>query len=78
MKRRQKLRAVLDLSLRKLSDSQTLFKTADIQAEVLAEQGIKVSQTYVQGVLKHDIGAKYARVKRIPFLGNSTRCMLLR
>ena len=35
MKRRENLRAVLSLSLRKLSDSQTLFKAADIQAEVL-------------------------------------------
>ena len=78
MKRREKLRAVLNLSLRKLSDSQTLFKAADIQAEVLEQHGIKVSKTYVCGVLRHDIGAKYARVKKIPFLGNSTRCLLLR
>ena len=78
MKRREKLRAVLGLSLRKLSDGQTLFKAADIQAEALAQHGIKVSKTYICGVLRHDIGAKYARVKKIPFLGNSSRCMLLR
>ena len=78
MKRREKLRSVLDLALRKLHDGKSIIKAADIKAEVLAQHGIKVSTTYVCGVLRHDIGAKYARVKRIPFLGNSPRCLLLR
>ena len=30
------------------------------------------------GVLRHDIGARFQRVKRVPHLGNSTRCLLLR
>ena len=77
-KRREKLRAVLELGLRKLGEGESMFRAADIQAEVLEQRGIKASPTYICGVLRHDIGAKYARVKRVPFLGNSPRCLLLR
>ena len=29
-------------------------------------------------VLRHDLGAKYKKIKKIPYLGNSDRCLLLR
>ena len=29
-------------------------------------------------MLRHDLGAKFARIKKIPFHGNSDRCLLLR
>ena len=78
MKRRRKLRAVIELSMQKLRGHEKIFNAEDIKNDVHEQHGIKVSLTYVCNVLRHDIGAKYARVKKIPFLGNTTRCMLLR
>ena len=77
-KRGRKLQLVLAHALDKLRDNTTVFKAADVQAAVLEQHGVKVSLTYVCSVMRHDIGAKYARVKRVPFLGNSGRCLLLR
>ena len=78
MKKRLKMRAVVQTSLRKLQDAETAFRAKDVKAAVEDEHGIEVSCQYVCKVLRHDIGAKYKRVKRIPFLGNSPRCLLLR
>ena len=42
------------------------------------DKGIAVSRQYVCEVLRKDIGARFKPIKKIPFLGNSKRCLLLR
>ena len=37
-----------------------------------------MSTSYVSQVLRHDIGARYTRIQKVPYLGNSVRCLLLR
>ena len=40
--------------------------------------GIIVSNQYVCKVLRHDVGAKFKRVRKVPYLGNSLRSLILR
>ena len=77
-KKREKLRTVIEKSCELLMSKAGCLRTIDIKDQVEKETDVKVSQEYVRQVLRCDIGAKYARIKKIPFLGNSDRCMLLR
>ena len=54
------------------------MRAEDVKNSVQSEHNVTVSLEYVRSVLRNDIGAKYARIKKIPFLGNSDRCLLLR
>ena len=77
-KRRHKLRVVLEHSLRRLVSWDGLSTAAELQRSIEDEHGLQVKHGYVCGILRHDIGARFQRVKRVPHLGNSTRCLLLR
>lgn len=77
-KRRQKYRAVVEQSLRLLNSDSGLRKAEEVAEVVHSESGFKVSQPYVCAVLKKDLGVTYQAIKRIPYRGNSTRCLALR
>ena len=77
-KKREKLRAVVEKACELLQSKDGCTRAADIKDQVNASTDFTVSQEYVRQVLRCDIGAKYARIKKIPFLGNSDRCLLLR
>ena len=40
--------------------------------------GLEVKTQYVRAVLRNDLGARYARIKKVPSLANTGRCLLLR
>ena len=77
-KRREKLRLVVTKSLSLLQSKEGLLRARDVVAQVEAEAGVRVSDGYVRSVLRYDLGARYKRIKKIPYLGNSDRCLLLR
>ena len=37
-----------------------------------------MSIQYIRKVLHHDLGARYARIRKIPALANKPRCLMLR
>ena len=39
---------------------------------------MEVNLGYIRAVLRHDIGARYKPIKRVPYLGNTNRCLILR
>lgn len=45
---------------------------------VSKSHGIKVSNSYVCQVLRNDIGLGYRQIKKVPYLGNTIRCLILR
>ena len=45
---------------------------------MIEKHKIKVSNGYVCSVLRDDLNVMYRRIKRIPFHGNRTRCLILR
>ena len=77
-KRREKLRAVINESIRQLKSQTGLIRAADVVSKLGTDDKVNVSLEYVRKVLRNDIGAKYAKIKKIPYLGNSDRCLLLR
>ena len=54
------------------------MKSQQIQERVLQENGIKVDCRYIASVLRNDIGARYKPIRKVPYLGNSIRCLQLR
>ena len=78
LKRRQKLRAVIAEALKHLSSKAGLFKAKQVSESVLTDHGIAVSNQYVCQVLRHDIGARFKLIRKIPYLGNHNRCLMLR
>ena len=76
--RRLKLRAVLTESKKMLSSPKGLLKSSQVSEAVAERHSISVSDKYVSAVLRNDLGARYKRIKRIPFMGNSVRCQVLR
>lgn len=77
-KRRLKYRAVLERSISRLTSKEGLLNSRQVQQSVLEDHGIDVTRQYVSSVLRNDIGARYKPVKKVPFLGNSNRCLQLR
>jgi len=69
---------VLNASLEQLQSERGLDKAVSIQTAVKEKHSLEVTIEYVRSVLRNDIGAKYKRVKKIPYLGNTDRCLLLR
>ena len=69
---------MIDHSLRLLKSETGLRKSKDVVGAVRNEHDIKVSSQYVCTVLTKDLGIGYKAIKRIPFKGNSTRCLALR
>ena len=65
-------------SVRLLNSKEGLQKSMQVKESVLAEQGVSVSCQYVSQVMRKDMGARYTRIQKIPYLGNSVRCLLLR
>ena len=78
MKRREKLRAVVAEAHKHLSSKAGLFKAKQVTESVLADHGIAVSNQYVCSVLRSDIGARFKLIKKIPYLANHDRCLMLR
>ena len=77
-KRRFKLRVVIQHSLRHLGSKKGLLSSHHVQASILQEHGLYIERAYINTVLRHDIGARYKRIRKIPYLGNSVRCIALR
>ena len=76
--RRLKLRAVLTESKKLLSSPKGLMKSTYVSEAVAERHKISVSDQYISAVLRNDLGARYKPIKRIPFMGNSVRCKVLR
>ena len=76
-KRRLKLRAVIDQATAQLNSKEGLQKAEQVRAKVMEEHKIAVSREYVCQVLRHDIGAKFKKIRKVPYLGNTSRCLLL-
>ena len=77
-KRKAKLRAVVTQSLRHLNSEAGLENAKQVQESVKVRDGIEVNIRYVCAVLHHDVRARYKKVKKIPPLGNTSRCLQLR
>ena len=76
--RRKKLRVVINDCYQRLGSADGLDRAEQVRQSVLASHDIKVSRQYVSSVLRHDIGARYKRLRKVPFLGNTDRCLILR
>ena len=76
--RKARYQAVVEVA-RKLERQGSGFTKAQLVVDAVKQShGIDVSLSYVCSVLRHDLGVTYRCFKRIPFLGNSPRCLMLR
>ena len=55
-----------------------VWRRSQVVEKVRSMYQTKVSDSFVSNVLKHILEMRYRKVKRIPFQGNSDRCMILR
>ena len=51
---------------------------ADLQQKIQDESGQVLTKSYIRSVLHNDLGFRYKKLKKVPYHGNSTRCLLLR
>ena len=77
-KHRTKLRKVIEESLSHLNSATGLKTASQVKESIMAKFDTPVSCQYICQVLRKDLGARYTRVQKIPYLGNTTRCLLLR
>ena len=61
-----------------LNSKPGLLKSQQVVDKLAQQDGMQIKKHYVCQVLRHDIGARYKRVRKVPFLGNTARCLLLR
>lgn len=76
--RRKKLRVVIDLSMKTITAADGLLNAQQIQESAMQDYGMKIRNQYIADVLRNDLGARFKRVKKVPFLGNTDRCLILR
>ena len=69
---------MIDHSLKLLNSKAGLYKADQIRDSVREDSGLNVTRQYVSAVLSDDIGARYKRIRKVPWLGNTIRCLLLR
>ena len=77
-KRKLKLRLVMEHSLKHLNSKVGLSNSKQVQKSIQEEHGLEVNQGYISSVLRNDIGARYKPIKKIPYIGNTARCLILR
>ena len=61
-----------------LATAKNVWRRAQIVDHVKQKYDMKVSKELVSQVLRHRLHMRYRKVKRIPFQGNSERCLVLR
>ena len=76
--RKNKINAVLTESKKLLNSPVGLLKVEDVNQKVEQNWGINVTSDYTRKVLHHDLNLRYRRIKKIPYLGNTSRSLILR
>lgn len=69
---------MIEKSLKHLNSDEGLLKAQQVLESVFKDYCVKVSDNYVCAVLRNDLGARYQRIKRVAFQGNSIRALVLR
>ena len=77
-KRRSKLAAVIQESHYHLNSKTGLSNAAQVVSSVKEKFDLDVKPDYVRKVLRADLNQRYRRIKKVPFLGNTVRCLILR
>ena len=65
-------------AVKRLISEKRLHNSAQVQQDVMEDHDMKVGRQYIASVLRNDLGARYKPIKKVPFLGNSSRCLQLR
>lgn len=76
--RRFKLRVVVEHANQHLQSQGGLQKSQHVADSIRQQHGVVVKPSYVSQVLRHDLGARYERLRKVPSLSNASRCLLLR
>lgn len=63
---------------KKLGSGHHIWKAKDVQKMVQESSGTSVTLPEVRKVFKRDFGLRYKLIKRVPFHGNTPRCLVLR
>ena len=77
-RRRRRLRAVIQTCEEILNSRPGLWRAKQVTDSLKRNHELEMSKQYIFQVLRHDVGAKYKRIRKIPFLGNTLRCFVLR
>ena len=76
--RKLKLAHVMSVAENMLASTDGINRADDLRKRLSEECSIKVSSSYIRQVLRHDLGCRYRRIKKVPYHGNSPRCLILR
>ena len=55
-----------------------LKSSEQVRLAVAEKHGIELRNDYIAKVLRNDVGLRYKVMKKVPFLGNMPRCLILR
>ena len=61
-----------------LATRKNLWRTAQVVEHIQSKYDCQVKPHYVSFILRNCLKMRYRKVKRVPFQGNSERCMILR
>ena len=61
-----------------LNSDDGLYTAQHVSDPILAKEGIQVSNQFISDILRNYLGAGFILIKKIPFHGNSARCLVLR
>ena len=70
--------AIIDAIADTIDKKETIWTLKQMQDKVSTQAGLKVSLHNVAKILKNEFDLSHRKIRRVPFQGNSERCLVLR